>query len=1084
MPRQWWTRFSIIIITLLWGAYTLTPTFLADSAEERLAQQAKDAQSPVEKLQKQLDDGLITQEEFDKQMDSLDGKSQVSLQEQVKRRVPDAVDLPIWLQTKMLAEIKDCETSCSEYTNYKMNKDTYEGTFADHEWVLDYYVDDGKKAQRSCAERSLTLRKKDECAVEGLRACASQCAVAEVDEETKTALREQYGKVTVALNDLKQQLGVVEKTMEATPGEDGQTGWSLEWESVPSIPSDSTDKYAVRLVVDMNYLGDLAELEKQLKPSVPQEKSLPDAPTTPPEEPTTPAEETSPSEQKPVPEQNEGQSASDKPAEQSAENTGENQAEKAGENTGDQPAESTKVETAEEDKAEGTDNPEAKPAGEDTPETTKDVASTEKTDEAPENQNATGETGSLIEEKTDPAPVVKAPPTDYALDYLEKAIAGIPGVRVVVDPSLADDKNGTYHILFTDSFGMEKVCADACIGIHNDDTEEDVSWAFNYYNDNTNKEFVSCLERVSEKLREEPNCISALKSACTNACREKGEEKLPFWAKATLATYPNARLNLGLDLQGGIDMDLKVDTDDAIASSIQRDVTSILSQAKEIGLPITDVFRNLDDTGKGQLWVSIGSEGSISKFQLDILKKNFTLQDPTKFKYEEAGTQTQNGVEYYLFNVTDEAQAQIADNAIKQALETLRGRIDETGVKEPSIVLKGGNKINVQLPGMHDVKEAMQSIKTAAVLEFKMVDEVAMNRRRDVQRAVFDAESAPEDELTNKNFKDDEKLARYLKEKHPKLIPKGSTLMWEYKTNLETGKKERVENGFYVVKEKTDIRGDDINDASVGYNQFNEPYVALEFTPKGAAVFQKITGANVGKRFAIILDDEVRSAPVIRSEISGGRASIEMGVQDYQMALNEANVLSLVLRTGALPAKINPGSVRTVGPSLGADAIAAGKTATMVGFAFVLVFMLFRYKVSGIVSVIALVSNVLLVFALLATVEATLTLPGIAGIALTIGMAVDCNIIIYERIREEHNLGKNVRAAVSSGFDKALLAVLDANITTFIAGVVLYTYGTGPIKGFAVTLMIGIITTLFTGVFLSRTLMDFLTRKASSRLSI
>jgi preprotein translocase subunit SecD len=209
-----------------------------------------------------------------------------------------------------------------------------------------------------------------------------------------------------------------------------------------------------------------------------------------------------------------------------------------------------------------------------------------------------------------------------------------------------------------------------------------------------------------------------------------------------------------------------------------------------------------------------------------------------------------------------------------------------------------------------------------------------------------------------------------------------------------------------------------------------------------------------------------------------------MGSNDYQQALQEASTLSLVLRTGALPAPVNIGKVRMVGASLGKDAVQAGQQATMVGFGLVLLFMVVYYGKSGVISVIALLANVVLVFAFLCTAGATLTLPGITGIALTIGMAVDCNIIIYERIREELRLGKNARAAVKTGFDKALLAVLDANITTFIAGIVLYTYGTGPIKGFAVTLMIGIISTLFTGVFLSRTLMDFVTRKANATINL
>jgi preprotein translocase subunit SecD len=286
-----------------------------------------------------------------------------------------------------------------------------------------------------------------------------------------------------------------------------------------------------------------------------------------------------------------------------------------------------------------------------------------------------------------------------------------------------------------------------------------------------------------------------------------------------------------------------------------------------------------------------------------------------------------------------------------------------------------------------------------------------------------------------------------------------------------------------VVKADVILTGDDINDARVGLNQYNEPYVSLEFKPRGANIFAEVTGENVGRRFAIVLDDRVRSAPYIREKIGGGRASIEMGVTDYQLAMEDAKVLSLVLRTGALPAPVTIGDIRQVGASLGEDAIAAGLEGGLVGGLLVIAFMLFYYRKLGGVAVLALGTNMVLLLALLAAAGATLTLPGIAGMALTVGMAVDCNIIIYERIREELRLGKNARTATDAGFDRALWSVLDGNITTFIAGVVLYTYGTGPIKGFAVTLMIGIISTVFAGIFVSRTLMDFLTRKATARLS-
>ena len=402
----------------------------------------------------------------------------------------------------------------------------------------------------------------------------------------------------------------------------------------------------------------------------------------------------------------------------------------------------------------------------------------------------------------------------------------------------------------------------------------------------------------------------------------------------------------------------------------------------------------------------------------------------------------------------------------------MRSRIDETGVKEPSITKKSDGKINIQLPGISDVQQAMSAIGTSAVLKFMMVDEDQMEQMRDLETAVFEAKGSMEE----KRFLQDELLSDYLVENEK--IPQYAKMMWEYK---EVGEGKKVRSRFFVVKNKVELTGDDINDASVGRNQYNEPYVSMEFKPKGGKIFEDLTGENVGKRFAIILDEEVRSAPVIRSKISGGVASIEMGSSDYQTSLLESQVLSLVLRTGSLPAPVQVEKVRTVGASLGTDAIEAGKNATLYGFIFVLLFMVSRYKKSGFVSIVALLVNILLVFSLLAVAGATLTLPGIAGIALTIGMAVDCNIIIYERIIEERALGKPERSAVGTGFDKAFLAVIDANITTFIAGVVLYTYGTGPIKGFAVTLMIGILTTLFTGVFLSRTIIDFFTRKATTK---
>jgi protein-export membrane protein SecD len=540
---------------------------------------------------------------------------------------------------------------------------------------------------------------------------------------------------------------------------------------------------------------------------------------------------------------------------------------------------------------------------------------------------------------------------------------------------------------------------------------------------------------------------------------EEAEEDGP-WYNALL---PSARLSLGLDLQGGIDLTLQVEVEEAIISSVQRDIAPVRQSAENEALFLGEIRR-----ARGEPTLLIPAK-DVDRGELE----SFLSARYNYYAYE--NTRELDGIEYHAYRLTDEQAEYIRGRAVEQALEKLRSRIDETGVKEPSIVLKGDNRINIQLPGIEDPKTAIQAIGTAAVLQFQLVDEEAMKLMGDLERAIFSAEEALEEEV----YLDDRALSDYLSMRNE--LPGSTELLWEYGKTEEGGEARREP---FILKQEVILTGDDINDASVQMDQYNQPYTALEFKPRGGKVFGDVTGENVGRRFAIVLDGKVTSAPVIRERIGGGRASIDNNNGDYNLALQESSILALVLRTGALPAPVTIGEIRQVGASLGEDAIRQGQRATMVGFGLVLTFMVIYYRTAGMVSVVALVSNVLLVFALLAGAGATLTLPGIAGIALTIGMAVDCNIIIYERIREELRLGKNARSAVGAGFDKALLAVLDANITTFIAGVVLYTYGTGPIKGFAVTLMIGIVTTLFTGIFLSRTLMDFLTRNSSTRLSI
>jgi len=546
--------------------------------------------------------------------------------------------------------------------------------------------------------------------------------------------------------------------------------------------------------------------------------------------------------------------------------------------------------------------------------------------------------------------------------------------------------------------------------------------------------------------------------------KAEAAEEAPWWG----FMLADARLNLGLDLQGGLDLSLEVDVDEAAISVVQRDVGPFREAAKKEALSLSEVRR-----ASGEPVLIVRPEEGVGLSDLTaFVEKRFN-------RYQYDSTRTVDGQTWFAYRLAEAEAQSVRESAVEQALETLRNRIDETGVKEPTIVRQGGNRISVQIPGMSDPNQAVKAVGTTALLEFKMVDEEASKNEASIQKMLLDASKS----LTATEFNDDDALNEWLWTNGH--VARDRRLMFEY-VRGQDGKLHRsdIPGQIYIVNDEVQLTGDDINKATTSQDQYGSFLVALDFKPPGARKFGQLTEANVGRRFAIILDNAVRSAPVIKQAILGGSCTISMGTGTPQDQYEEASTLALVLRTGSLPAPVNVTGVRVIGPGLGADAIAAGKLGTLIGFVLVVSYMLVYYRASGVVAVIALVTNVFLGFALMTTAGATLTLPGITGIALTVGMAVDCNIVIFERIKEELRLGRNGRAATDTGFDKALWAVLDSNITTMIAGIVLYTYGTGPIRGFAVTLMIGIITTLFSGIFVSRTLMDFLTRKASARLSI
>ncbi len=521
---------------------------------------------------------------------------------------------------------------------------------------------------------------------------------------------------------------------------------------------------------------------------------------------------------------------------------------------------------------------------------------------------------------------------------------------------------------------------------------------------------------------------------------------------------PNTKLSLGLDLRGGIDLTLQVDLDEAVFAQVQRDRTAFQDQALSEGV---DIQMKRD---RSRPAIKVSSDTMSFEDMRDYMT-NFGID------YAYVETIEEDGRSVHVWQVTEVREEAIHKQAVDQVLETLRKRVDSTGVKEPSIVRMSGGRINIQLPGVDNAQQAIDAIGTQAILEFRLVDEEFSQSQLD--RMVAEAERT----LPADQFSDDELLNEYLRSTGQ--VAEDRLVMWEY---AEVGP-DTLERSFpLMLKDRVLLTGGDLNDASVGFDQSGIPQVLMDFKPRGGQVFCDVTKENVGKRFAIILDDQIRSAPNIREAICGGSASIEMGGGDDPD--KDAQTLALVLRTGSLTAPVDIGEVREIGASLGADSIRGGTIAAAIGGTLTLIFMALWYRVPGLIADFALVFNVLLVFALLALFGATLTLPGIAGVALTIGMAVDANIIVYERIREELKLGVSARKAVDVGYEKAMVAVLDANITTGIAGVVLYSYGTGPIKGFAVTLLIGIFTTIVTALFVTRTFMEMLTRNSNARLRI
>jgi preprotein translocase subunit SecD len=476
--------------------------------------------------------------------------------------------------------------------------------------------------------------------------------------------------------------------------------------------------------------------------------------------------------------------------------------------------------------------------------------------------------------------------------------------------------------------------------------------------------------------------------------------------------WPTKPLALGLDISGGVHLVYGVQSSEAVKSRLQSMLASIRSKLREKKIAVAQA--------------AIGSDNSLS---FTLLSDTFVEQ--AKAVVADAASElsagvvsSQDGRPTLTFSITPVMAERIEREAIEQAVETLRNRVDQFGVAEPLIQRSGENRIILQMPGVSDVNSVKKVVGSVAKLEFRLVPE-----SRDAGIGVItlkDQAGAP-----------------------------------------------------VVVEDPALMTGDAVDDARVDFDPQGQVEVALRMTAAGADDFARITSENVGRQLAIVLDGIVYSAPVIRSSITGGQASITGG-----FSTEEARRLKVVLKAGALPAPLTVLEERTVGPTLGFESVKKGLIAMAVGFSVISVFMVFYYCKSGLVAVGTLLLNAVLMVACLSLFGATLTLPGLAGLALTIGMAVDSNVIIFERIRDELRNGVSRDLAVHTGFDKAFGAIFDANLTTLLAGAILYYFGTGPIRGFAVTLSVGIATTLFCAVFVARLCFDYFELRGKKGLSI
>lgn len=494
------------------------------------------------------------------------------------------------------------------------------------------------------------------------------------------------------------------------------------------------------------------------------------------------------------------------------------------------------------------------------------------------------------------------------------------------------------------------------------------------------------------------------------------EIRMPQWWTNYV---PETKIHLGLDLQGGTNLLLGIKLDDAVKAQIRQRGDDLKAELTRNKLQ----FKKIAVSPEGKLLVNLKSEDEVSSF-LDLVNRSFP--DLTVSRVSSASGPA------YAMSYKPPELTRIQSGAMDQALQIIRNRIDQLGVRETTVVREGSDQILVQLPGIQNPEQAKELIGKTAVLQFKLLDD---------SHSVSDAlKNGP---------------------------PPGDEILY--------GQPQPGGRTPYLVERPVLMSGNTVVDARVRpASNLEGPYVTVDLNRHGAEIFDTLTAQNVGRHLAIVLDNTVYSAPKILERIPGGHVQIT-GSFTY----NEAHNLAIVLRSGSLPAPVQIEEERSVGPSLGRESIRQGEVSFVIGAAAVLIFMALYYSGAGVLADFGLTLNILLLMCVMAALQATLTLPGIAGIVLTLGMSVDANVLINERMREELRAGKSPREAVKIGYERAWSAIRDSNITTFVAGLILFQFGTGPVKGFAVTLCVGVLTGLFSCVVVTRAWYDYLisTRK-------